>query len=411
MSLTGLNRTSADAVLKEYYLPGIRGILNDHVFLLSQIETNSEDIEGRRAVLAINTGRNQGIGARGELATLPEAGHQQYNESRVQLKYNYGRIQLSGPVMRSMGSDRGSFTRALQSETQGVVRDLRNDVNRQAYADGSGTIAVVSGVNTAAVVPLANASVHTMRQFGVGMRVDIGPAGSPSSKVANGTVVNVDIAGKTITLAATPGSATAADDIVSRAGSYGTGAAQKEITGLKGQIADSGALWNIDPATTPNWASYVMSGAGAVGEDMFIEASQEVNLRSGEQIDLWITTAEVHRGMARTLTSIKRFPNTNELRGGYSALDMSDVSQGNTGANTVSMFYDKDMVEDGAAYGLTTRRFQCYKMSDWEFMQEDGSVLLRVPNTDAYEGTLFCYMEMATDGRNAHCKVEGITTS
>jgi hypothetical protein len=139
-----LTRSTADAVLKEFYLPGIRSILNNELFLLSQVETNSEDIEGRRAVLAINTGRNQGIGARAEMGTLPDAGHQTYNEERISLKYNYGRIQLSGPVIRSMGSDRGSFTRAIQSETQGVTRDLRNDVNRQLYAGGVGTIAVLS---------------------------------------------------------------------------------------------------------------------------------------------------------------------------------------------------------------------------------------------------------------------------
>jgi hypothetical protein len=73
------------------------------------------------------------------------------------------------------------------------------------------------------------------------------------------------------------------------------------------------------------------------------------------------------------------------------------------------MFYDKDMTEVGVAYGLTTRRFQTYEMSDWEFMQEDGAILNRVPNTDAYEGTLFKYHEMATNGRNAHAKISGIT--
>src|SRR3954471_796438 len=145
-------RSTADAVLKEFYLPGIRSILNFEVFLLSQVETNSEDIEGRRAVLAINTGRNQGIGARAEMGTLPDAGHQGYNEQRVPLKYNYGRIQLSGPVIRSMGSDRGSFTRAIQSETQGVTRDLRNDINRQCYGGATGAIATLTAAASSTTV-------------------------------------------------------------------------------------------------------------------------------------------------------------------------------------------------------------------------------------------------------------------
>jgi hypothetical protein len=50
-------------------------------------------------------------------------------------------------------------------------------------------------------------------------------------------------------------------------------------------------------------------------------------------------------------------------------------------------------------------------MSDWEFMEEDGAVLNRVPNTDAYEGTLFLYAELATDGRNAHAKIGSLAES
>jgi hypothetical protein len=399
-----LTRTTADAVLKEFYLPGIRSILNNEVFLLTQVEQNTEDVEGRRAVLAINTGRNHGVGARAEMGPLPTAGQQGYREERVQLKYNYGRIEISGPTIRSMGSDRGSFTRAVQSETQGVVRDLRNDMNRQLYGDGTGAIAVAAS-NVNLDITLDDPTKTQLRQLQVGMRVDIGTAANPTATVANRAITAVNTSTGVVSIEG-PGFTITADDIITRAGSGGTGAAQKEVTGLQAQVADSGALWNIDPANTPNWVSYVDDpGSGrAVSEDMFMEAQQEVNIASGEDLNLWVTDNDVHRAVARLLTSIKRFPSTTELRGGYTALDMSSVSQGNTGSNTVSMFYDKDC-PTGVAFGLTTKRIQWYTMSDWEFMEEDGAVLSRVPNVDAYEATLFIYAELATDGRNAHAKL------
>jgi hypothetical protein len=405
---TGQNRTDADAVLKDFYLPGVRSVLNNEVFLLSQMENNSEDVEGRAAVVSINVGRNHGIGAREENGTLPAAGRQSYAEQRVQLKYNYGRIQLSGPVIRSMGSDRGSFVRAVQSETNGVVRDLRNDVNRQCYGDGSGHIAATVGTNTGAVITL-DATKSGMRQFAPGMIIDIGTAADPDVTHAGVTILSVQRAASTITMSSTL--ATTAGLFVSRKGSgSSTGpVVQREITGLAGQVSATSALWGIDPADWPDWASFVLAVDGAATEDMYIESSQEVNLDSGEQIDTWITTPKVHRDTAALLTSLKRFPTTNDMKGGYTGLDMSDISQGNTGSNTVSMVYDKDMVIDGEAYGLTMRRWQNYRMSDWEFMQDDGAILNRVPNTDAYEATLFCYSEIATDGRNAHCKLTGIT--
>ncbi len=406
-----LTRTTADAVLKEFYLPGIRGTLNSKVFLLSQVEANEEDVEGRRAVLAINTGRNHGVGARAEMGALPGPGRQGYSEQRVPLKYNYGRIEISGPTMRSMGSDRGSFTRAVQSETEGVVRDLRNDYNRQLFGLGTGQIATLSVSSSSTTVTVTAATRTQMRQIQVGMVVDAGTVANPTASFAARTITSVNVSAGTFVISGAAVSVTAGH-LLFRAGAGGSGADQKEVTGLQAQIAASGALFNIDPATAPTWASYVDSNSGtprAVTEAMFIRAQQEVNINSGEEINLWVTDDGVHRNTAALLTSIKRFPGTTELSGGYSALDMSSVSQGMDGGNQVGMYYDKDC-PTGQAFGLTTRRIQHYRMSDWEFMDEDGAILNRVPNTDAYEATLFCYSELATDARNAHCKIVDLTS-
>jgi hypothetical protein len=408
--MPGLARATADAVLKEFYLPGIRDILNNTFFLLSQLDQNTEDVEGRRAVLSVHTGRNQGIGARGENETLPTAGYQGYSEERVPLKYNYGRIQLSGPVMRAMGSDRGSFTRALQSESDGVVKDLRNDVNRQLYGTSDGVIATVTS-GAGQVLTLTTPTATQLRQLQVGMLIDIGTAANPVARSQGVTISAVNTAAGTVTVVGTVGTISAGD-LIFRAGSQGGGSygavGQREMTGLQTQINNSGVLWNIDPTNAPNWVSFVNNTGGTVAEDMFIQAMQEVNIASGEEINLWVTDSITHRKVAALMTSLKRFPVPVELHGGYTGLDMSAVGQGNSGANTVTMVFDKDCPAK-TAFGITTKRFRWYKASDWEFMDEDGSVLNRVPNTDAYEGTLFLYSEIATDGRNAHCRINNLT--
>lgn len=408
-----LTRTTADAVLKEFYLPGIRDILNNTVFLLSQVETNSEDIEGRRAVLAIHTGRNQGIGARAEGELLPTAGQQGYAEERIWLKYNYGRMQLTGPVIRSMGSDRGSFTRALQSESEGVTRDLKNDVNRQLFGDGTGAVAAALSASGQVITLAATTSPTQLRQLRKDMIIDVGTVASPQLHGAGLVITAVNIAAKTITVTGTVGVVAGTDFIFRGIGAQTTIPGSREITGLQAQIAATGTLWNVDPLIWPDWASYVEAGsppgtARAVSEDMFIKAQNEVNIASGEEINLWITDAGTHRNVSKLLTSLKRFPTSTELHGGYTGLDMSSVSQGNTGGNTVSMVYDKDCPA-GMAFGLCTKHFQWYKASDWEFMEEDGAVLNRVPNVDAYEGTLFLYAELATDARNSHAVLKDLT--
>ena len=406
MSLT---RTTADGALKEFYLPVARETLNSYTFLLSIIEQNSDDVEGRRAVLSINTGRNEGVGARAELADLPDAGNQGYSEERINLAYNYGRIQISGPTIRSMGSDRGSFVRAVDSETRGVVRDLKNDVNRQVYNPAGGTIAQC-GVTSASTTVVVNSATlpYQWRHLRVGMYIDIGTIADPDVVAAKRQITAVDSVAETITISGAAVT-TAATHYITR---YSAGG--QEIVGLQEQISDSGTLWNIDPTVVgENWQSFVDDNSGtprAVSEDLYIASAQEVNIRSGEELDLWVTSNGVHRKTAALLQSDKRFPSTNVLRGGYSGLDMSSVMQGNTGANEVMLTWDKDCPDD-VAYGLSTNRLQHYKMSDWEFMDEDGAVLSRVSGKDAYEATLFCYHQPATDGRNAHCVIKDLIYS
>jgi hypothetical protein len=254
-----------------------------------------------------------------------------------------------------------------------------------------------------------------LRQLEIGMVIDVGTVANTTLR-ANAVVISaVDIAAKTVTVVGTLSGSTTSTDFIFRAGSGGAdgGLGQKEITGLNAIVDSSGALFNIDPASVPKWASYEDGNSGtnrSVAETMFTKASMEVNIRSGEQIDLWVTTDGVHRGVANLLTTLKQFPSTNQLKSGYTGLDMGSVSQGNSGSQEVTLTYDKDCTGN-TAYGLTTKRLQQYRMSDWEFMEEDGSVLSRVSGQDAYEATLFCYHELATDARNAHAKIADLTES
>ena len=53
--------TTADAVLKEFYLPTLRVQLNQNFPILEAVSKNTEDFEGRRAVLSLHVGRSGGV--------------------------------------------------------------------------------------------------------------------------------------------------------------------------------------------------------------------------------------------------------------------------------------------------------------------------------------------------------------
>ena len=65
-----LTLTTADSALKEDYQPAIREQLNNEIMMLAQIESNSTDVEGRRAVLSLHVSRNSGVGPRAEGGTF-----------------------------------------------------------------------------------------------------------------------------------------------------------------------------------------------------------------------------------------------------------------------------------------------------------------------------------------------------
>ena len=397
-----LSVSGASDILKEDYKPVIREQLNNQFVILELATQNSDDIEGTEAVLSTHQSRNRGVGARGEFGTTPTAGQQGYKKSRVPLKFNYGAIKVSGPILKATKSDRGSFTRALESEVKGIVRDLKRDVNRQCFTNESGVIAVCV-TTTPTGIAFTTTTVAQARRIEPGSRLDIVEA---STDVVVFTVdvtsVNVSTRVVTTTLVSTgPGTAATTNRIVN---SGVVPSANDEITGIEQIVDSAGTLFGIDPATYSRWSSYEEAVSGLPTDSVFEKAADEVNLASGEDVNLIVTSYEVARTYAATLKSQKRFtPDSLTLQGGFKAISL-DTPRGQIALRT-----ERD-AETAEAYGLSTASLIHYKANDWEFMDEDGDMLVRTPGQDAYEATLTQYHELATDQRNAHFKLTSLTT-
>ncbi len=403
-----LNLTAADSALKEDYQPAIREQLNQEIMMLNQIEQNTRDVEGRRAVLSIHTGRNSGVGARAEGGTLPTAGSQQYKEERVTLKYNYGRIKVTGPVIRAMKSDSGSFVRAIESEVSGVVMDLKRDVNRQIFNDSNGAIAQCAS-ESAKVYTLTTPTATQLRQLEVGSLVDVGTVTNPTLRVTAGTVSSVDTALGTVTLDKDPatGSVDASDFIFRSGAKNTTSGGTHELIGLQAIVNNSGTLYNIDPTVVTLWKSTVNGNSGtdrAATDNLFETVIDDIGLESGTSPNFIVTTVGVRRNYASQLKAQKRFTDTTTLKGGFSALT---VDAGNV---SLPLATDRDC-PNNKAFLLNTDHIMQHASSDWEFMDEDGSVLSRVSGEDAYEAVLFKYHELTTDRRNVHGRIDDLSES
>lgn len=420
MSLT---LTTANDVLKLDYKGPVREQLNNTTFLLSQIESNSDDIVGKHAVVPVHTSRTSGVGARAEGGTLPTAGNQGYQDVRVPLRRNYGRIQISGPTIQAMSSDRGAFVRAVESETSGATDDLKRDVNRQVHGTSNGVIATCGTTTSSTTLQLATATTATqMRQAfnDGGMVIDIGTVADPTAVASARTVTDVDEDNKTLTISGAAVT-TSSSHFIFRAGNGGasdnTGNpggqdGQLELTGLQSIIDDTADIQTLTTSSVRVWKSKVFGNSGtnrALSENLVNRAIQETEIKSGEQIKLLLSNAPVNRAAASLLTATRRNVDNVNLEAGYAGIKWTALAEGmrQSGGDT-ALVWDQDCVEN-TLYGIATDKLVQYVGSDWDWMDQDGAVLSRVSNQDAYEATLYKYHELATTKRNAHFRIDDIS--
>ena len=396
--------TQFDAALKEDFLPGIRKIFSEKALLDSYAQKNTEDVEGQYARLAIHAGPSGGIGSRGAVgATLPTAGYQKLAEEQVSMRYHYGRIKVEEPVIQASKTDKGAVVRALATEIKGMAPNLKRDLNRQRYGTSDGVIAATALSSNSTTINLAATTTQIqMRQFHINMVVDIGTVASPTGVASARTITALSRSGLTITVSGAAVT-TATTDRVFRSGNGGDSTNQKELTGLRTIVDSTGSLFNIDPASVPDWASVEDSTSGAPTEDKFRAMLDDVSIYSGTEADFAVTDHGSHRAYANQLTAAKQFVNTVDMKGGYQGLEILGPG-GSIGINA-----DRDC-PSGHAFFLSSEHYIDFVSADYQWMERDGHVLKAVSGEPAYEAVLFTYREQATDNRAAHAKATALTS-
>lgn len=407
--MAGLTLTLADAVLKEDYHGPLRKQINDGVAILSQVQKNRETLVGRRAILPCHMSRNSGIGARQEGETLPTAGNQGTVDQIVSLRYLYGKVRLTAQTITRMASDRGAFIQATKLEMKGLATDCIRDLERQVCGTSDGVIATCGTTTTSTTVQLLTTTAEqTLVNLYEGAVVDIGTVASPTTVAASRTVTDVDFTNKTITISGATISTTSGTHFVFRAGNGGSGANQREVTGLQSIVSSSGSLFSIDPATYKAWASIVESNSGTtrpVSENLVEKAAQRAENRSGAEVSsLWAEDG-VYRAAANLLGAQKRIVNSVELKGGHKGIEF------NYGANGAPLMRARDL-PSGKIFGLAHDELVQFIDEDWTWEDTDGAVLSRaVDNTHAFEAIYYSFQEFATTRRNAHFRIDDLETA
>jgi len=350
--------TTFDAILKNLYRGPIVELLNQETYLIDQLEqTNANDIgtfTGRQIIIPVHTSRNRGRGATTDGGGLATAGAQGYLDAIVPPRYFDQGIELSDMVIKQSENDEGAFVRALTSEMEGAMTDLRKDISRMAYGTGDGLLATITGTPAAGT----SITVDSGQYIAVGDVVDIvlKATGVVTNGVAATTVTAVSFTGSansatqaaaTLTISVATGGATA-----NTYGVYISGDRNNESDGLRNITSTSRTLHQINSSTNPIWDGNVFP-AGQVNpsEDLFMQAAQRIRLRAGNKgtsIDCFLTTLGVQRRLANQYVSQKRWNDAHvvDIDGGYSAIMVA------AGNKPIPVISDVDAV-NGFAFALS----------------------------------------------------------
>jgi len=426
--------TTYDEVLKTFYLPGIQDYLNHDKILADLIEVNEKDVSGKNATIENHYGRSSGTKWTTDGGTLPTATYQKYKTCTVPMKYGYGRIQISGPTLRATRDERGAYIKVLDSEIRGITNDFGKEVNRQYFGCG---YAILGRWRSGASTEITLQKKYTGNSaggdgfgsaFGCKYVAERGDAQWVTYASSTFTVVASSVAAttpvKTVadydTITVTDTGTPAAGSVLVRLGALGThaasGAHRLEMMGLAGIVAaddlddialtdgsTNGAssyndpLQGLDVSTYPWFAAKTdfhpsgrWAGQRALDLTLIQTMFDMIEEQAGKDYgpDLMMTTRAIRREYLELCQADRRFVNTMELDGGWSALDY----------NSVPFVVDNDAI-DGEILFLTLKDIQLYRMSDYSWMDLDGAILSRVTNYDAYEATYYRYAELGVTNR------------
>lgn len=384
--------------LKNWYQGPIVSQFNDDTPIYRGAARSKLKWDGYQVIRPLKVRRNQGIGATSDGGTLPSIGRQTGIQAQILAKFNYLRFGITGPMIKSSMTDKGSFVRQAAYELKEGYKDLQSDVNRQVSWDGTGDLARLNagaGASTSIVIKGREDGEAALKFLDVGAVIDVY---NGSSAVASGVQITAITAGNATSATATLTLDTAVtvseNDIVVRSGSFGN-----EVQGILTQLdGATTTVFNIDRSLYPSTQGNVVDLNGG---QMTLDSLQDLwNLglnRGGAKYSAIYSDFDSQRMYQKLLTADKRYVNTVKGDGGFAAKDQSYLD-----FNGVAWVADKDCPK--RVFMLPQEHIEKMVLCEMEFADETGSMYIAQTSADSFEVRVRHFFNMF----NAQASASGV---
>lgn len=293
--------------------------------------------------------------------------------------------------MKASRNDKGAIIRALDSEIQGAVRDLKKEINFQLNNDGTSRRCLVNGDPSTGTTLTVDAPGTNYLYDGMIIDVLGIDDGDGATNDADVVITTVDSATE-VTVSAALDAAIDDNDWVVRANSTdGAGVLASdsyEMMGIKGIVDDAtyvDTLHNLARGSYAWWkcSTFTNDDNSGTNRDLSLDLIQEAITaveKNGDNVNLIVSSPEMRDAYAALLVADKRFVNTLDLDGGFKALEYSGIP----------WVADSDC-QPNTVFFLNTDRLFIMQMGDWDWMDEIKrncplKIVLFAGTSDEYEG-------------------------
>ena len=398
-----------DNALKEFYEGAIRETVNNSVVAYKFLEETSRPWAGRHVTFPIHTGKNAGVGARAENTALPTAGRQSHLIARITAAYNYGRIALTGPVMKA---GKHAFADAMEIEMDGVTKDLTSDLGRQTWGVGDGRLAQVGAAAASATAITVFNKYQTggcqqpgARYLFQGQSIDGGTVAAPTTDFSSQTITSINLSqnpGTTVDTLSVATSALNGSQCESFLFNRGAGGVGVEMMGIQGLVdvyteaniwgsnAFAGsAIQNVNRAANNEYDSIILGNSGTariIDGNLMQQAFDQISIATNKDPDFIWGHHDSIRAFLESVAGDRRYSTPEFNIGGTSKLSYEGVP----------LIKDRQAPYCTLLVGLR-EGLKMYTLSDLSFSDEDGSILKYVNGFDTYEAFLKCYKNIGLD--------------
>jgi len=421
-------------ILKNVYDTGLKNQFADEKTTYNLFPKSDRQPRGLGYIFGLRYARVQSTGGRAESTKLPDPMTGKKDQGKINPRYLYGTLRLTGPSMEAAKGDMASFVNGLADEMDDLYQSMVVDLNRQSNSDGFGKVGVVSASFAPSTTTYFNVTFDNdlgiqMMQEGMlidfydstGAAYDASCCGqrirtiTPSTKVvqfeASGSTwltnhPDSTISGGTTNTTAAVPTASIAVKMGAREAAHATTDAPTDITGLDG-IFDNGTLLtsfeNITVSANPKWAANRMTNSSVNRElevDLMLNALDLTRVRSG------MTANTIHCGIgqrrkyANLLLPDVRYAPT-QLKGGYEVLTFSG------GDGSVKIIVDS-MAQPNKMRFYPDGVIEKFEMTPLGWGNLDGSQMHRRSGYDEWDLFLRLYTNLGCEQRNCLTSLEDL---